>query len=196
MSLFFETIRVQNQTIYNLDLHNKRLNYTIEQNFGIKSSIDLKDFITPPKDSILYRCKVIYDTDIKSVDFYPYTPKNIKSFKIIHSDIKYNYKYADRYNIDSLFEKRGDCDEILIADEEGFLKDTSIANIALKIDGIWHTPKHPLLKGTMREKFIEDNILKLYQLKIKDIQKLESFAIMNAMIGFKIIENPKFKVRG
>jgi len=194
MSLFFETIRVQSGTVYNLDLHNKRLNYTIEQNFGIKSSIDLKDFISPPKDSRLYRCKVIYDKEIKSVDFYPYTPKNIQSFKIIRSDIKYDYKYADRYTIDSLFEKRGDCDEILIADEEGFLKDTSIANIALKIDGIWYTPKNPLLKGTMREKHIKDNILKLSRLNIQDIQKLESFAIMNAMIGFKIIENPKFKL--
>jgi len=194
MSLFFETIKVQNQTIYNLDLHNKRLNYTIEQNFGKKSAIDLKNFITPPKDSTLYRCKVIYDKDIKSVDFYPYTPKNIKSFKIISSDIKYNYKYADRCDIDSLFNRRGDCDEILIADKKGFLKDTSIANIALKIDGIWHTPENPLLKGTMREKLIRENILKQSILKVKDIQKLESFAIMNAMIGFKVIENPKFKV--
>ena len=192
MSLFFETIRVQNQTIYNIKYHNKRLNATIEQNFGIKSSIDLNNFITPPKTDELYRCKVIYDKEIKSIHFYPYTPKNIQSFKIIRSNIKYNYKYADRSSIETLFLQREFADDILIVNKDDYLKDTSIANIALKIDGIWHTPKKPLLKGTMREKFLEENILKLSDLKVKDIEKIESFAIMNAMIGFKIVKNPKF----
>jgi len=192
MSLFFETIKVQNSTIYNLELHNKRLNHTIKKNFSTNKTINLKEYIDPPKDNTLYRCKVIYDKDIKDVTFYPYTPRNIQSFKIIYSDIKYNYKYVDRYDIDSLFKQRESADEIIIADLDGFLKDTSIANIAIKIDGIWHTPKLPLLEGTMREKFIEDNILKKSDIKVKDIQKLESFAIMNAMIGFKIIKNPKF----
>lgn len=193
MSLFFETLKVQNGVIYNLDYHEQRLNYTIEQNFLQKSQISLKNFITPPNDNQLYRCKVIYDTDVKSVDFYPYTPKIIKSFKIIHSNIKYPFKYADRSSIDKLFSKKGAMDEILIVDKEGFIKDTSIANIAIKKDKTWFTPKNPLLKGTMREKFIEDNILIQKDIKLKDIENIDSFAIMNAMIGFVEIKSPIIK---
>ncbi len=196
MSLFFETIKVQNQTVYNLDAHNFRLNQTILKNFGIKSTVNLKDFIIPPKDNKLYRCKIVYSHEIKSVDFFPYTPRNIQSFKIIHSKIKYDYKYADRTDIDTIFARRDNADEILIVDKNGMIKDTSIANIAVMTDGIWQTPKYPLLKGTMRAKFIKENILHEKELFIQDIQKLESFAIMNAMIGFKIIQNPKFIYEG
>ena len=192
MSQFFETIKVQNQTIYNLKYHQKRLNYTIEQNFGIKTNINLKDFITPPKDNKLYRCKVIYDKEVKSVDFYPYTPKNIKSFKIIYSDIKYPFKNVDRSSIDKLFSKRDGLDDILIVSKDGLIKDTSIANIAIKKDGVWFTPKNPLLKGTMREKLIKEKILFLKDLTIKDIENIDSFAIINAMIEFKEIKNAKF----
>jgi 4-amino-4-deoxychorismate lyase len=192
MSLFFETIKVENQTIYNIKYHNKRLNATIEQNFGIKSNIDLNSFITPPTTYELYRCKIIYDKEIKSVHFYPYIPKNIQSFKIIRSKIKYDYKYADRSSIETLFLQRELADDILIINKDGYIKDTSVANIALKMDGIWYTPKKPLLKGTMREKFLEKNLLKLSDLKVEDIEKIESFAIINAMIGFKVIRNPKF----
>ena len=192
MSLFFETIKVQNGVSYNLPFHQQRLNYTIEKNFQKKSTISLKNFISPPKDNLLYRCKVIYDYEIKSVNFYPYTPKTIKSFKIIHSNIKYPFKYADRTSIDELFSKRDGLDEILIVDEKGFLKDTSIANIAIKKDGAWFTPRNPLLFGTMREKFIEDNILIQKDIKLKDIENIDSFAIMNAMIGFIEIKEAIF----
>ena len=192
MSLFFETLKVQNQTIYNIEYHNKRFDQTIKENFGLNSEVDLKDFITLPQDNQLYRCKVIYDKDIKSVQFFPYHERNIQSFKIIRSNIKYNHKYADRGSIDSLFLKRDEADEIIIADTKGYLKDTSIANIALMIDGEWLTPKKPLLKGTMRSKYIDNNILKETDIKVKDIEKLENFAIINAMIGFKIVKNPKF----
>ncbi len=192
MSLFFETVRVQNKVIYNLNKHCKRLNHTIEKFFCEKSDINLKKYINLPLDNKLYRCKIIYDKSIKSVELYPYISKEIKSFKIILSDIKYDYKFIKRDGINNLFSKRDGFDDILIVDKEGRLKDISIANIALKIGGVWYTPKYPLLYGTMREKLIEENILISSELFIKDIEKIEGFAILNAMVGFKIIKYPKF----
>ncbi len=44
----------------------------------------------------------------------------------------------------------------------------------------------------MKQKFIEDNVLHEINLHIKDIENIDSFAIMNAMIGFKIIKKPIF----
>ena len=194
MSLFFETINVQNGVIYNLNLHNKRLNHTISKHYKTDDFINLSNYIKPPNDNTLYRCKVIYDSKIKEVNFYPYSIREIKSFKIIQSNIKYPYKYLNRVEIDSLYLKKSDLDDILIVDKDGFLKDSSIANIAIKKDNTWFTPKNPLLFGTMREKFIEDKILHPKELKLKDIENIDSFAIMNAMIGFYEIKKPIFKI--
>ena len=192
MSLFFETIKVQNGIIYNIKKHNYRLNKTIYDNFGINQDINLQDFINPPKDNKLYRCKVIYSKRIEKIDFFPYKPRKIKSFKIIQSNISYPYKFLNRSELDNLFEKRGKCDDIIMIDRNGYLKDTSIANISIKKEDKWLTPKNPLLHGTMKQKFIEDKILYQTNISIKDIENIDSFAIMNAMIGFQIIENPIF----
>ena len=44
----------------------------------------------------------------------------------------------------------------------------------------------------MKQKLIEDNLLIEKNLFIEDIENIDSFAIMNAMIGFKIIKKPIF----
>ncbi|MBP6497982.1 MAG: aminotransferase class IV, partial [Campylobacteraceae bacterium] len=71
----------------------------------------------------------------------------------------------------------------------GLLCDTSIANVALLIDGIWVTPKEPLLKGVTRQRLIDSGFLQIGNLTEASLQKMEKFAIMNALIGFKIIKN-------
>lgn len=190
MSLFFETIKVQNGVIYNLKNHNKRLNETIFKNFKIKSDINLENYISPPNDKILYRCKVVYGKQIESINFYPYHFKNIKSFKIITSNIKYNFKYFNRDDINKLLSNQ--YDDILIIDTLGYIRDISIANIAIKKENIWFTPENPMLKGTMREKLLNEKKIYTKKLKIDEIVSMNGFAIMNAMIGFKEIKNPEF----
>ena len=189
MSLFFETLRVEKGTVSNIAEHNLRLNKTIKSYFGIQLELDLTNYLQLPLDEHLYRCKVLYDTKIKDVQFYPYKERKIKSFKLINSKIKYNLKYADRVDIDNLFSQRDSADEIIIVDDNGYVKDTSIANIAIQKDGIWFTPAQPLLEGTVRNKLIKENILHKMPMKMKDIVNADSFAIMNAMIGFKVIED-------
>ena len=184
MSLCFETIKIQNQKIENIDYHNKRMNLTREALYGSSSDIDLLDFISLPNDQALYRCKVLYAQSVEDVSLYPYKPREIECIKIIRSDIEYRYKFADRSEIDNLFAKREDCDEVLIVDSNGLLRDTTIANIALKLDGRWHTPKHPLLAGTFRQKLLDSSDLIESSLNIGDLKRAEGFALMNAMIGF------------
>ena len=72
---------------------------------------------------------------------------------------------------------------------ENELKDTRIANIALLIDGVWKTPMYPLLKGTTRARLLASGWLFTERLERQSLQKAEKFAIMNALIGFKIIDN-------
>lgn len=191
MKRFFETIKIENGKIYHLEYHNKRVYDTLRKNFGLEKRVDLKDYIKPPKNG-LYRCKIIYEKDILDVGYYPYKPREIKSLKIVHSDIEYNFKYLDRSKIDSLFEKRESCDDVLII-KNGLVTDTSIANIAFFDGKKWLTPKRPLLKGTTRERLLEEKKIFEADIERKDLEKFKKFALMNAMIGFVEIENGRIK---
>jgi len=188
MSLFFETIRIEGRKIHNTKYHNHRLNETIAANFGIKTVYEIRDHITLPEDDRLYKCKLIYDTKIRSVTISPYHRKCYRSIRCIDADIAYPFKSTDRSAIERLFEARGESDEILIV-REGLLTDTSIANIAL-FDGLqWYTPATPLLPGTMRASLLESGLLKTADLTRTSLRKATKFALMNAMTGFYQLKN-------
>lgn len=187
MKKFFETIKIENGKIYNIEYHNKRFLRTIKENFDLEKDINLKDFINPPKNG-LFRCKIIYDRDILKVEYFPYKPKVIKTLKLIPSNIEYNFKYLDRNELNSLYKKRENFDDILIV-KDGLITDTSIANIAFFDGKTWLTPRKPLLKGTTREKLLRERKIFLEDIEAKDIKKFKKFALMNAMIGFAKIDN-------
>ncbi len=181
---FFETIKILNGEIFYLNYHNMRFNQTQKAFFKIDKNINLKEFITPPKDG-LYRCKVTYSKEIENIEYFIYKEREFKKFQIINIDFEYSYKFLDRSKIEDM---KTDFDEIIMV-KNSFLTDTSIANIAIFKDR-WLTPKTPLLKGVTRERLLKCGFLKEENLKVKDLLNAEKFAIMNAMIDFKEI---KFK---
>ncbi len=189
---FFETIRIQDGRIYHIDYHNRRANTTRRDIFGIDVPLDLSHFITPPPHG-LYRAKVIYDTEIREVAYYPYTPKKVQSLQLIHAHVDYPYKALDRSKLDSLYAKRDGCDEILIV-KDGLVTDTSIHNVAFLYKGEWLTPKEPLLPGTTRQRLLERGRLKTKQIEAKDIKKFATMALMNAMVDFMILDT--FTIKG
>ncbi len=192
MSLFFETIKVKNSKIFNLKYHNNRLNNTIMQTFSKKTDFDLKDFINPPDDETLYRCKVIYDTNIKEVSFAPYKMRKFKSFICIKSDISYSLKSTDRNEFEELTKLNKEYDDIIIIKDD-LITDTTIANIAI-YDGLrWFTPKTPLLAGTLRASLIDKNLLKTKDFGKKELKSCVKIAIMNAMIGFYELKDIKIR---
>lgn len=190
LQIFFETIKIENSKIYHLEFHQKRLEKTIWENFEIKTDINLSKIIKPPKYG-LFRCKVIYDKEVLKIEYHRYKIREFKNFKLIKTNIQYPYKYFCRNEIDRLFMQKELSDDILII-ENSFIKDTSIANIALLIDGVWLTPEYPLLKGTCRERLLKERRIFVKKLTIDDLKRAEKFAILNAMVGFYIIKDVSF----
>ncbi len=184
---FFETIKVKNGQAKHLIYHNERLNRTLRTHFPKATPIDLAHYIKPPKEG-LWRCKVIYSNKIESIEFFPYTPRQIKSFKLIEAHIDYSFKYLDRSSIDQLFAKRDKADEIIIV-KNGLLTDTSIANIALYNGYEWHTPRTPLLPGTTRARLIQAGLLVPKDIALKELYRYQKLALLNAMIEFHIIND-------
>jgi len=179
--MLFETIKVEDGKVFNLEWHNLRLNKSRKELFSSLSTIDLKDFISPPPTG-LYRCKIIYNHKIQSVEYFPYQAKTFQNFQVIKSQLDYKHKYTNRLAIQELLEKH---DEIII-EKDGLLTDTSIANIAFFDGETWFTPTTPLLEGTTRARLLDEGFLKLKNIKKENIKNYSHFALMNAMIGFRI----------
>ncbi len=187
MSQLFEVIKVQNRQLQNIDYHNDRLNHSVLAIFGIENHIDLEKFIKIPVDldDQIYKCRVIYSNKIEKIQFELYTQKIINSLKLVEcNDIDYRYKYFDRSKINELFEKRENCDDILIV-KNGFVSDTSYANIIFWDGSRWVTPSSPLLPGTKRQKLIDHNIIIEKEIRVRDLPSFEKARIINAMIDLE-----------
>ena len=182
-----ETIKIEDGKIYNLKWHNQRCNRSRLELFGC-DAIRLEDYIKDYPQKGLFRCRVLYSKDIIKVEYIPYKKREFKSFKIVSSDIEYSYKYSNRDKLDSLKEQNIPYDDIIIQ-KDGLLTDTTIANIAFFDGESWITPKKPLLRGTVREKLLNQNFLIAKDINSDDLKHFCNFALMNAMIGFQIQKN-------
>jgi 4-amino-4-deoxychorismate lyase len=180
---YFETIKCDDFEVLNLDYHCKRIASTIAIN------INLQDYIYPPSSKLL-KCKVIYnDEGIVDVQYTEYKKREIKTFKIIRDDtIAYSKKSTNRSYINSIFERRDNCDEVIIV-KNGIVQDTSIANIAILFEGTWITSKSCLLRGTTRDRYLNDNFLIEKDISLEMLRNAKKIALMNAMIDFDEIED-------
>ena len=191
MSLLLETIKIEDGNIENLSYHQIRFNKSRRELFNITDKTDLASFIKAPQKG-LYRCRIVYNKEIHTVEYIPYIPKDIKKLKIVTSDINYNYKYTNRKELNTLLEKESGFDEIII-EKDGYLTDTTIANIAFYNGDKWFTPIQTLLDGTMRAKLLDEGFLHLKDIKREDLKNYSQIALMNSMIGFKILNDFNIK---
>jgi len=187
MSLLFETIRLQDGVLHNLEYHNSRLNHSRKELFDIEESIDLEKLIQIPSTCKqgLYKCKVIYgNKEVQKFEFQPYKPRTIKSLRLIEdNNISYSYKYTNRGSINRLLTKRERYDDILII-KEGYITDTSFSNILFFDGDQWLTPATPLLRGTMRSYLIENKFIAETAIKVSDLKLFQKARLINAMNPF------------
>ncbi|MGW8169989.1 MAG: aminotransferase class IV [Sulfurovaceae bacterium] len=192
MPLLLETIRINNGQIENLEYHQQRFDNSRKNLLNDTRPLDLASKITPPLKGLI-RCRILYDTDIRSIQYIPYTPKDLKTFTIVKSDVDYSHKFADRSILENLKAQHPQSDEIII-EKDGLLTDTTISNIAFLENGEWFTPSNPLLFGTMRAKLLKDSFLKEKLIRKEDLSSFQGFALINAMIGFAPIND--FNIKG
>lgn len=136
----------------------------------------------------LYKCRIVYDAVSRVVSFDPYEPRAVRMVRAVEDDaISYPYKFEDRDAINRLFLRRDGCDDVLII-QRGKVKDCSYANIVFRKGKEWFTPDEPLLPGTMRQKLIDENKIRIREIRAKDIRFFDGFKIINAMLEFECAE--------
>ncbi len=194
MNDFLETIKVVDGEVLNIEYHQKRYE-SVLKSLGCDEFKNLLDYIDAPKWGV-YKCRVVYNPHAIDVTYEEYKKRDIVTFKVVfNNEIEYAQKSTSRENINSLYEQRDGCDEILII-KNLLVSDTSIANIAFFDDnhGMWVTPKTPLLKGTTRERLLDEGRLVEAEIKVHELRKFTKVALLNAMIGFDVLERYEFLI--
>lgn len=195
MCRFIETIRIENGKAEHLSLHNRRLNKTRRDVFRCGSPLDLAGFIRADGYTGRTRCRVTYGEEIETVEYIPYTLRQVNSLQLTASDnIDYTYKSCDRRALTELFEQRAGADDVLIV-RRGLLTDTSIANIALWSGSRWETPEAPLLEGTMRAYLLDAGLITPCAIRPQDLPRYTRVRLFNAMISFGEIDFPATNIR-
>lgn len=180
--IFLETLLAREGACPWLRWHQQRLERTCRA-AGIKKRYRLETLVRPPSSGV-YRCRVFYGADEAVVEYIPYAGRRIDTLRLIEDDrIEYRYKSADRGALDALYRRRGKADDVLIV-RHGLVTDTTVANTAFYIDGVWRTPAAPLLEGTARARLLHEGLLECAALSPVDVLKAEKVAVMNALSGF------------
>lgn len=190
MSQFIESICVINGIIRNIEFHQARFDKTRYKKLGIEKVIDLNHSIhqheIPTQGK--FKCRIIYDEKIESIEFVPYQIKNINSIKLIeNNEIEYKFKSTDRQSFELISDSVNE-DEILIV-KNGYVTDTSYSNIVFFDGENWITPKTFLLNGTMRQSLLKSGKIIESEIKSIDLQKFKSFKLINAMMDLN--ESPE-----
>jgi 4-amino-4-deoxychorismate lyase len=137
------------------------------------------------KEKTIFKCRITYAKHIEKIEFLPYQIPTISSLKLVMNDeIDYSYKFSDRSQLNRLYKKRGNCDDILIV-KQGFITDTSYANVLFYNGKEWLTPTHPLLRGTQRASLLERDRIRVADIRPEDLKHFEKARIINAMIRFE-----------
>lgn len=186
---FIETIKVQDGVLCNLKYHILRSAYTISSFYGIKKIIPFEDiFHSISGGRVLdigeiYKFRVIYSDDVISASIENYEMRDSLTLKVVGcNEIDYSYKYENRRALEALRKKRENCDDILIV-KNGFVTDTSFGNIVYEDGGILYTPKSCLLKGTMRQKLLDEKRVIEKDLMITDTPEFKTYYMINSMVG-------------
>lgn len=182
MPRLLETIHISNGEALHLDYHQARVDRS-RQILGFTDSLPLE--LTPP-DKGEFRCRVVYEKEIETIEYIPYQRKKVRSLKCVHSNINYDLKYEDRSALNALISP--DADDIIIIKND-LVTDTSIANLCFFDGKEWLTPKTPLLHGTTRQRLLDEYRIKCADIHYKTIMDYEKIALMNAMTDFYIVEN-------
>ena len=190
MEQYLETIRIEEGRACHLPYHNQRMNET-RAHVGLSDGLDLEAVIG---DVSIYqqrtRCRIVYDTEIRSVEFFPYQIRSVKTLRLVEDNqVDYGCKYADRSALNRCFAQRGACDDVLIV-QNGDVTDTTIANVAFWNGETWFTPSTPLLKGTMRASLLDSHQIQEAKIRVEDLSHFSRLRLFNAMISFGEIELP------
>lgn len=184
--LFIETIKVKDGIFYNMPLHIERLQKTAYEFFKTKPELKLSgDMIPEHLKKGVTKCRVLYASDIVSVEFEKYTFKKIESLVVVEDNtIDYEYKSVNREHLNKLYARKANASDIIIS-KNGFITDTLYANLVFENKQGLFTPSSYLLAGTKRKYLLEKGIIREKPIRASELHSYSRVYLINAMIDLE-----------
>ncbi|MDO5760386.1 MAG: aminotransferase class IV [Bacteroidota bacterium] len=184
-NIFIETIRLTAEGVNYLSYHQKRVDKTLKDHN--LPCLELKDLLhnLPKPPSPLCRCRVVYGQVKPKIELLPYSPIIRKRVKIeINNTIDYSYKYLDREELNKILHNSVYQDAIII--KNNMVTDSCFANLVFENKEGLFTPSSPLLRGTERQRLIDEKIISEKAIFLSDIKEFDFVYFINAMmpLGF------------
>ena len=185
MSQFIESIKVEDQEMFLLEFHQKRVNDTFSH-FGKEGSIDLEkifDGMNHDEDG-LFKLKITYDLDKKvRTMMIPYAIPEIQSFQLVENNVyDYSFKFEDRRELEKM-KMKAKAEEIIIV-KNNHITDTSFSNLLFKRGKDWFTPSTYLLNGVQRQFLLKKKKIKEAEITMQNLKEFSHFQLINAMNDF------------
>ena len=189
MCRLLETIRLRGGELQHIAYHNSRVNASRAAIFGAVMPWDLSEIIKVPEldPSVTYRCRFLYAEEPGTTEFIPYVKRVIRKLFVIDcGDFEYAYKYADRSAFDKLKAGLSDPEpfDILLV-KNGLITDTSFSNVILWDGSKWYTPAVPLLRGTKRQYYLDQQIIFKRDIALKNLHNFITARLINAMLDME-----------
>ena len=182
-----ETLRVEEGRFLHPELHQKRMEESTQELFGHSWSLDFSSLSVPEHCRHgLVKCRVLYNRTLRALTFEPYTPRTIRSLRLVTAppELDYHLKYADRGALEELRSLRQSCDEVIIV-RNGALTDTSYSNLLFYDGNEYITPESYLLNGTCRQRLLREGRIREAHLTPHDLFRFKFAILINAMIGLE-----------
>ena len=185
MSQFIESIKVEDQEIFLLEFHQKRVDQTFAH-FGKEGSINLAKIykhLEHDEDG-LYKLRIVYDLDNKiRTQMIPYAIPEIEDFQLVENNsFDYSFKFEDRKELEKM-KMKSKAEEILIV-KNNHITDTSFSNLLFLKGKDWFTPSTYLLNGVQRQNLLKHKKIKETEITLQNIKQFSHFQIINALNDF------------
>lgn len=185
MSQFIESIKVEDQEIYLLDLHQKRINETFAH-FGREGSLDLDAIFKGLEhdEDGLYKLKITYDLDKKfRTQMIPYAMSEIDNFRLVENNsYDYSFKFEDRKELEKMKILSKSAEIIIV--KNNHITDTSFSNLIFQKDKNWFTPKSYLLNGVQRQHLLKSKKIQEAEITLQNLKEYSHFQIINSLNDF------------
>ena len=189
----FETIRVEDGQIFGLHRHHCRakdaaatLGFEIPDEDQVKTATEL---VISKENYSLARLRLKFNRNGElGIDYEPYEdpkkPAELMIFDQRNPDFQIRFKEYPykNYEILEFAKAQGFDDAILIAPDDQ-VAETSMATLALKIDGQWITPplSAGILNGVVRALCIESDLLQVRKVMSNELDKVESALLLSSL---------------
>ncbi|MGA9213608.1 aminotransferase class IV [Kaistella sp.] len=182
MSQFIESIKVEDQQIFLLDQHQKRVNETFSY-FGKNNLINLDEIYKSLEhdEDGLFKLKITYDLAGEyRTQMIPYAMSEIANFQLVENNsYDYSFKFEDRKELEKM-KILSKAAEIIIV-KNNHITDSSYSNLLFKKGKDWFTPKTFLLNGVQRQHLLKSKKIKEAEITLLNLCEYSHFQLINAM---------------